>query len=190
MSTIIFLGGVRGVGKSLILRNIKSIKKYKLYNIINKINKPWPETELETGKFIKNEAYKFHKIVLDLHYAVPSEDMGEDILHGIRRDFSKNYEEAITPNMIKNMVSKDIKFIFILIDTDTKILLNRIKKSKKISKEYKNNIDSIKNITFDKFNLIFENFRKTGTRVKKYIIYNNGNKQDIVKQVREILENV
>lgn len=82
---VIFVGGLRGCGKTTILnyfKNTKLIKTLEFFNLLKDIYEPgisWEKMETKIGFSIRNLVEKYNKVMIALHYAVPYESLIDDI---------------------------------------------------------------------------------------------------------------
>jgi len=185
MKRIIFISGVRGVGKTTILKYLRRFKEficlefYDFLKAIAKFNKTsWLTTEQEIGLKIKELAFKNKTVIFALHCAVPHENLFEDIKNNVKRDFSERFDVGLTHEMIRCMNSEEIDFIFIYVKVNSGILRRRLKKDikqypKRVSEEYFKNLEKIQKIDYLKFKEIISEFKSQGIKFKYFIISNN-----------------
>jgi len=186
MKRVIFISGVRGIGKTTILKHFRKFKKFICFEFydflkeIAKLNKTsWLTIEQKIGIKIKELAFKNKTVIFALHCAVPYENLFEDIKNNVKRDFSKKFDVGLTHEMIRCMNSEEIDFIFIYIKVNSRILRRRLKKDikqypERVSEEYFRNLEKIQKIDYLRFKEIISEFKSQGIKFKYFIIPNNG----------------
>jgi dephospho-CoA kinase len=199
--TVIFLGGLRGCGKTTILNYFKNVKDFKTIEFLDLIkeiyrsNKSWGRVEAKIGIKIKNLVKKYHKVMIAIHYAVPHESLIDDIRNNISRDYSHKYNPAINSNMIKNMVASDINFIFLYISVPTILLKKRLLKDLqnnplRVSNNYLRNLTKIKKKDIFFFKKIISNMHKSCLNIKYFFIFNNRSLKNTISLIENKINNV
>jgi thymidylate kinase len=186
MAKVIFIGGMRGVGKTTILNNLKKVKKTKLVDIILKSRSSWRITQKMVGKKIKDLALKEKIIVVDLHYGVPKEALIEERKKQ-NVNFSGDFEQSLTKLMLKNMKDGRIKFYFCYIDVKIDNIIKRLEGSKKLSDNFLRNMARIKKLDRTAFIEIFNTAKKLNLNVNKKIIDNNRCLRKTIKNLEKII---
>lgn len=196
MNKIIFISGIRGVGKTTIInyfskfKNFICLEFYELLRETAQSETTWRKTEQIIGLKIKTLALRGKIVMVALHCAVPHENLFRDIRNNTRRDFSKRFNTGLTSKMIYYMKSKHINFNFFYINVDNKLLLQRIKKDlekdpQRVGKEYLKNLEKIKKEDYLKFKEIISEFKKQKMKIKHFIISNNGPINSTLNHIKE-----
>ncbi len=181
---VIFIGGLRGCGKTTILnyfKNKKIFKTLEFIDLIRKIYKPgisWREIENQIGLNIRNLVKKYNKVMIALHYAVPHESLIDDIKNNVVRDYSAKYSPSLTSNMLKSMNDDDINLIFFYISVNLALLRKRLMEELKIdpsrvSNNYLKNLTKLMSEDRAKFKEIVSKYQTLNTNTKYFIISNN-----------------
>ncbi|MFA6423575.1 MAG: hypothetical protein WCW17_03955 [Patescibacteria group bacterium] len=190
---IIFVGGIRGCGKTSLLSRIKNYDRFHFFNdILKKILKTkvtWNNAEILAAEKIINLCQ--NKIIfIDLHYAVPSERISKDINEGKVRDFSKLFNECLSFNFLKEFNNKPILFVFILILADFDLIKLRLSIDKnrlQVSDDYLNNMDYIQKQEIEMFQSILNDADKLELKVESKILKNNDSFESTLKKLRQIV---